>query len=119
MNAGGLLFRHEYSSSTILSTISQGIREALEQGPFQYRFEVPSQPGRSLCRSSHHVEPLTLMALVSRGQARARDDAVRLTAISAEPTMTLGQILSDRNRFIGVTGRCIENERLVIHFCKP
>lgn len=84
----------------------------MEQSEHQFQFCLS---GHSFLLQ-HEGLPLQLLSLVNRGTPRPHDDQIRLKAVPASPTLTLGDLAADKARFNLPV--CIESNRLVLHFGK-
>ena len=121
LERAGLLFDLEFSLTTTVADIIRHLQTVMETGPHSFVFNTRS-PLRSLNSNldeavilPHEALPFSLLGLVNRGRPRT-DGHVHLTARPSQ-SLTLQSLVTNPNNYAN-EHLCIEESRLVIHFCK-
>lgn len=107
-----LLYQKEVACDTTIHSLITLVATDMTNSPMGYRFSNAVMPNHL----RHENLPLALLALVSRGQARPRDQQIRLSLYPVDPAFTIGQLSSDRSRF--ASPLFIHDGHLSIHFSK-
>lgn len=103
-----LLYRLELPLSLSVTALINQLSDLMRASPSMYSFTA------SPYTTSRAILPLHLLGLVDKGRPRPSDGQVRLRPNPVPSTLTLRDLVSDRNSYAAPV--CIVNGRLSLHF---